>query len=192
VEHGSVKGQRELCGGLSSFIEDRVSGLLTARELTLIDSARDAQRLNDLTVTGSAVSRKIRAGYEQDEVVIEMKLILPPSYPLRKVSVECSSKLSGEKQRKQWALQVMHLMSSPHTGGTVVDAVLMWKESVDKQMEGVEPCPICYGVLHPRSMSLPNSSCATCHNKFHSLCLQQWFRTSNKAKCVLCQQDWVY
>jgi hypothetical protein len=192
VEHGSVKSQRELCGGLSSFIEDRVSGLLTSRELTLIDSARDAQRLNDLTVTGSAVSRKIRAGYEQDEVVIEMKLTLPPSYPLRKVSVECSSKLAGDKQRKQWALQVMHLMSSPHTGGTVVDAVLMWKESVDKQMEGVEPCPICYGVLHPRSMSLPNSSCATCHNKFHSLCLQQWFRTSNKAKCVLCQQDWVY
>ena len=193
TRHGSVKGHRELCIGLSTFMEETVSHMLTHRELAFIEEARTSRRLGDLTVTGSAVSRRIRAQYEQDEVMIEMKLTLPPNYPLRKVEVECNSKLSGESNRNnQWGLQIMHLMSSPHLGGTVVDAVLLWKASVDKQMEGVEPCPICYGVLHPKQMGLPNAACSNCHYKFHSICLMQWFKTSNKAKCVLCQQDWVY
>ena len=30
--------------------------------------------------------------------------------------------------------------------GSILDAITMWKENLDKQFEGVEPCIICYSV----------------------------------------------
>lgn len=72
--------------------------------------------------------------------------------------------------------------------GSIVDAVLMWKNNVEKELEGVEPCPICYSILHPKTLNLPHLCCTTCNNKFHSTCLYQWFKSSGKSKCVICQQ----
>lgn len=34
-----------------------------------------------------------------------------------------------------------------------------------QEFEGVEPCVICYGILHPRDMALPQLSCKTCKNR---------------------------
>jgi hypothetical protein len=72
--------------------------------------------------------------------------------------------------------------------GTVLDALLMWKKNVEKELDGIEPCPICYSILHPKSMSLPKLKCPTCNNKFHNQCLFTWFKSSGKSKCVVCQQ----
>src|SRR3546814_19777861 len=70
--------------------------------------------------------------------------------------------------------------------GSVVDAVLLWKNNVDREMEGVEPCPICFSTLHFKSHSLPSLSCRTCSTEFHRTCLYKWFQPSGKSKCVLC------
>ena len=63
------------------------------------------------------------------------------------------------------------------------------RDNVDKEFSGVEPCPICYSILHPKALTLPSLTCPTCANKFHSTCLYQWFQSSGKSKCVLCQQS---
>ena len=63
----------------------------------------------------------------------------------------------------------------------------MWKQNVDQELHGVEPCPICYNTLHPKTLSLPTLTCPTCKNKFHNSCLYKWFQTSGKSKCVICQ-----
>eukprot|EP01036_Dinobryon_divergens_P027826 gene27826-36664_t len=58
--------------------------------------------------------------------------------------------------------------------GSVVDTVLMWKCSIEKEFDGVEPCPICYCILHAKSLSLPTHL------------------SSGKSKCVICQQEYFY
>ena len=74
--------------------------------------------------------------------------------------------------------------------GTVLGALLLWKENVDKEFEGVEPCPVCYSVLCVKTHAMPNLECKTCKNRFHSTCLNKWFHSSGKSQCVHCQQPW--
>ena len=62
--------------------------------------------------------------------------------------------------------------------GCLLDALILWKDSLQKEFEGVEPCPICYAVIHMTTKLLPKVACQTCRNKFHGACLSQWFRTS--------------
>ena len=86
-----------------------------------------------------------------------------------------------------WALQLRASASLKSTHA----AVLGWRENVDLEFDGVEPCPICYGVLHPKSKRLPHLECRQCHNKFHASCLAHWFSTSHKHLCVVCQTEFV-
>jgi len=81
-------------------------------------------------------------------------------------------------------------------GGSIIEAIQLWKLNIDKEFDGVEPCPICYSIVHISGASsnasgaskFPSMECRTCHNKFHSVCLHQWFKSSGKSKCVICQQ----
>ena len=65
--------------------------------------------------------------------------------------------------------------------GQISDALLRWKDNVDKVFEGVEECPICYMIVHASTGHLPKQECKTCHNKFHSACLYKWFTQSQKS-----------
>jgi len=72
--------------------------------------------------------------------------------------------------------------------GSVVDAVALWVRNLQKEFEGMDPCPICMSIIEARNLSLPERECRTCHNKFHNSCILKWFATSGKNRCVLCQQ----
>ena len=71
--------------------------------------------------------------------------------------------------------------------GDIISAVLLWKNNIDKEIDGMEECFICYCVLHPTDKSLPRMPCKNCKNKFHVSCIRKWFKTSNKSNCPLCQ-----
>lgn len=60
--------------------------------------------------------------------------------------------------------------------------------SIMNSLDSVEPCPICYCTLHPTNSSLPDKQCSECVGKFHSDCLNIWFRTSQNHTCPLCRQ----
>ena len=180
---------REQKSQLKSFIEGSVSSAIAGREVALIGVAATEGRwsADELTVKGSAISREVIAVYNKDGASIELKIKLPPAYPLVNVEVECSSRIGVSEARwKRWILQIIQLLSMQD--GSVVDAVLVLKKNIDKEFEGVEACPICYCILHPKTMALPSLTCPTCANKFHSQCLFTWFKSSGKSKCVLCQQ----
>lgn len=66
--------------------------------------------------------------------------------------------------------------------------VTMAKILTDK-LNSIEPCPICYCVLHPSSHSLPDKHCPYCVGLFHSDCINAWFRSSNTHTCPLCRQS---
>ena len=142
-----------------------------------------------MNVTSSTISREVSAEYFQDDFTLRVSISIPAAFPLQKVSVDCSKTLGvPEKLWKRWSLQIMMMLNNQ--GGTRQDALLLWKDNVDKEFEGVEPCPICYSVLHVKTHKLPSLQCKTCSHRFHGDCLTQWFKNSGKSQCVLCQQSW--
>lgn len=71
--------------------------------------------------------------------------------------------------------------------GSLLQALAVWKRSIDLEFDGVEACPVCYYVLHGVTKQLPRKACPTCRNKFHSACLAQWFKSSRDVKCPMCR-----
>jgi len=141
-----------------------------------------------LKVKVASRARTVTAQYERDECLIEMVLSYDPAFPFRSVSVSFGLHQGiDEKKARRWALR---LRAAAETT-TAKRAVLDWRKDVDLEFDGVEPCPVCYGVLHPKSKKLPHLECATCHNKFHASCLAEWFQKSHKHTCVVCQTEFV-
>ena len=118
---------------------------------------------------------------------VEIKIKIPPQYPLCNVEVDAVSRLGiSEARMRHVRFQIVQLLSMQD--GTIVDGLQLWKNSLEKEFDGYEPCPICYCTLHAKTLSLPSMACPTCSNKFHPPCLNQWFKQSGKYKCVICQQ----
>ena len=59
-----------------------------------------------------------------------------------------------------------------------------------RDFEGVEPCPICYCVISSANGALPKMGCRQCTNRYHASCLFQYFSSSNKSVCPVCQTVW--
>jgi hypothetical protein len=176
---------RPLSTVVQRFVEMEVSESLARREVSYVQSTGSLDA--SFTINGSSVSREITAIYIKDECSLEVVIRLPPAYPLRNVEVECRRRLGiSEACWRRWVLQIITLLSTQD--GSVLDAILLWKHNVDNEFEGLEPCPICYSIAHPRNVSLPSIVCHTCSSKFHPDCLYKWFNTSHKNKCPLCQQ----
>ena len=54
---------------------------------------------------------------------------------------------------RRWALQIRALLSLRNS--SISGGILKFCENVDKEFSGVEPCPICYSVIHIVDRSLP-------------------------------------
>jgi len=171
---------------LSAFVDNIVAPATLQRELVRI---KDATTFGEMTVSGSCVSREVVATYEQDECALSVTIRMPSTFPLRNVEVDCQKTMGiAENRWRRWALQIMLMLNNQD--GSVLDALLLWKQNVDKEFEGVEPCPVCYSVLCVKTHRMPDLECKTCHNRFHTSCLYKWFQSSGKSVCVICQQPW--
>lgn len=172
---------RQVKANMSTIVQDHVAPLLFLTE------ASKMVHVDDLSIKSSRVSREIRAKCVKDECELEMTITIPSNYPLRSVDVTCTKKMGISEDRwRRWVLQILKVTSSQD--GSILDAILLWKHNVDKEFDGVEPCPICYSILHPKTFALPKLCCRTCSNKYHSACLYKWFNQSGKNKCPVCQQ----
>eukprot|EP00501_MAST-03F_sp_TOSAG23-6_P000332 GSMAST32.ASY1.ANO1.339.1 assembled CDS len=145
--------------------------------------------IGSISIRGSLHARSIIAEYKTDDCTLEICLQLAMSHPLQLPEVTCERRLGvKDKQWRRWALQIRRLLSAQDGAvGSVVDAVELWKQNLDKEFSGVEPCPICYNVLHMTHRTLPSRSCKTCNTCFHSHCLYKWFQSSQKSSCPLCR-----
>merc|ERR1712194_882467 len=176
------------------FLRQRLSGFVQnvvapATFQSIMGRIKDATSFGEMTVSGSCVSREVIATYQQDECQLSVVIRMPSTFPLRNVEVDCKKTIGIPDVRwRRWALQIMLMLNNQD--GSVLDALLLWKQNVDKEFEGVEPCPVCYSVLCLKTHSMPNLECKTCNNRFHSSCLYKWFSSSGKNQCVLCQQPW--
>lgn len=152
-------------------------------------SIQQAAAFGEMKVKGSTTTREITATYVQDDFTLSVVITVPLSFPFRRAEVDCSKTIGvPPKRSRRWELLISQMINNQ--GGTLKDALLLWKENVDKEFEGVEPCPVCYSVVQVKTHKLPTLECKTCHNHFHDDCLREWFKTSNKTACVICQQPW--
>jgi hypothetical protein len=155
---------------------------------------------DDFQIKGNKSTAQVTAIYVKDDVnlsskkiFVEWKLMvflvvlsIPPTYPLKGVTVEEGKKAGvHESLWRKWLLSIHTLMLTQD--GSVLDAVLLWKSNLDKHFDGVEVCPICYSLFHTSNHSLPNLACKTCKNKFHSACMYKWIKVSHKNDCPLCK-----
>ena len=89
---------------------------------------------------------------------------------------------------KRWVLNLSSLLVK--RDDSMVKALETWRGNVQAAFEGVEPCPICYSVLHDSTGRIPASACTVCSAVFHAPCLYKWFSSSNDAKCPMCRSAW--
>lgn len=172
------------------YIKSIVSPAILENEINKIEMSQLTLNENGqgegLTFSLYKSTKEIMASYTKGEVSMGLKIQIPSDYPLKSVSVEVGQQLKlTERQKNKWILAIKNLLQLRN--GDIISAVLLWKSNIDKEIEGVEDCFICYCVLHPTDKSLPRLPCKNCKNKFHVACIQKWFKTSNKSNCPLCQ-----
>jgi len=178
---------RSMGSSLSDFVEKMVAPETLRRDLSRIEGLTNI--FGEMSVTGSCVSREVAATYVQDESTLSVIIKIPPTFPLRNAEVDCKKTLGIPENRwRRWALQISRMLN--FEDGSIIDALMLWKENVEKEYDGVEPCPVCYSVLCVKTHTMPNLECKTCQNRFHSNCLYKWFQSSGKSQCVICQQPW--
>jgi hypothetical protein len=137
---------------------------------------------------GQPGAREVIATYVHGEARLQIKIALPSVYPLKRVVISCNKRMGiTEETWKRWELQIVTLLSS--RDGSIYRALSLWKSNIEKEFNGVEPCPICYSVIHIGNMALPKSTCPTCKHKFHSVCINTWFHSSKENLCPLCRQE---
>jgi hypothetical protein len=219
---------RNLKALLSSFIESKLRVPIMEHEMSLIENfissdsnssglvsrynekdplANDA---NNFVVRTNAVIGEVLAIYNhQEDSKLSIKVSYPGNYPLSNVIVDFPNKIGMREEKfNKWKLQILILCnnitnsynkeSTSTSPSGVLNACIWWRNNLEKEFEGIEPCPICYSIIHissnstaknsgASSSSLPSMQCQTCKNKFHSQCLKQWFQSSGKSKCVICQ-----
>jgi len=165
-----------------------ISPTLVAGEMSSL--SRAAKSMDGLSVRVSTVARQVTAGYNCDDVTLEVVITLAESHPLRTCSIGSNGVHGmGETKWRRVIMQITTLLSN--RDGTVLDGVLLWKENLDKQFAGIEPCPICYSIIHMVTHTAPRLHCSTCRNGFHNECLYKWFQTSHNSTCPMCKQPWV-
>eukprot|EP00727_Mastigamoeba_balamuthi_P002102 m51a1_g1189 hypothetical protein (2081) ;mRNA; r:413127-420249 len=164
-----------------------------------LDAASSYAGADDVfAIRCSRGARTVTAAYTKDDLVLEVALELPESYPLDPARPSESTRRVGvtEATWRKWQLAMVSMLAGSHDGASsVVDALVLWRGAVDRHFEGVEPCPICYSVFAPggagssASAALPTMACRQCKNKFHSACMYRWFETSHNTFCPLCKAD---
>lgn len=177
---------KEWSSRILKYTAQFLSPLLIERELTRIRKASlDPIKLR---IIQSSTTCAVQVNYHLEEFQLSYALTIPLSYPLKPVTVQGSDQqqrlgISAGKWRT-WLLSVQSLLAQ---NLAIVDAIRQWKANAEKVLQGVEPCSVCYCVLQPSDRSLPGPSCKTCRNRFHSMCLYRWFKTSGQATCPMCR-----
>jgi hypothetical protein len=168
-----------------------VSSTLIAAEFAAVSatSFSSSGGSGDMSVRASASTREVLARYEIDESFLELVVKLPSTYPLEPAELRCAQRVGITEQRlRKWMLGISSILT--HQNGAVAQCLLQWQRNITAEFSGVEPCPICYSVIHPVDHRKPSLRCRQCSNTFHATCLYTWFRTGSRSICPLCQQQW--
>ncbi|OWP03493.1 hypothetical protein B2J93_7511 [Marssonina coronariae] len=183
----------------------------TLEEVEKWSSTQDvpAEDEKELLIKVSKRSREIFAGYEVDELMMQIVIRFPENYPLEGVTVDGLNRVAvSEKKWLSWLRNTKgvitfsvgsHLFPSPLIPlafpayeltpplqqGSVIDGLTAFQKNVTGALKGHTECAICYSIIGPDKKT-PDKRCGTCNNLFHSNCLYKWFSSSNQTATVSC------
>ena len=136
----------------------------------------------------SSTQNTITAVYRMDEVVVELKLDLPQSYPLVPLVVQPGRRVGvDEANWRKWQLSTQAVLCGSSSGNSIMDGLLLWRDNANRRFEGISDCSVCFSILHPTEHTLPNKTCRQCNQKFHNVCLYKWFASHGQPTCPLCR-----
>ncbi len=159
-----------------------------ARELSRIKRYNSSSRQDSLKlkVLQSSTSCSASACYTLEDISVDITFQIPLNFPLKPVEIIGGKRLGiSESKWRSWLLTCQSVFKSDSIN--ILDGVLIWKQNVEKSLEGIEPCPICYCVFHAADKTLPGPTCKTCKNKYHPSCLYKWFKSSGNSTCPMCR-----
>ncbi|KAL5316607.1 hypothetical protein ACEPPN_015656 [Leptodophora sp. 'Broadleaf-Isolate-01'] len=144
----------------------------------------------DLVIKVSKRSREIFAGYEVDELMMQIVIRFPDNYPLEGVKVEGLNRVAvTEKKWLSWLRNTQGVIT--FSNGSIIDGLTAFQKNVTGALKGHTECAICYSIIGPDKKT-PDKRCQTCNNLFHSNCLYKWFSSSNQSTCPLCRNPFNY
>ena len=178
---------RDIQSQVEEYTRSHFSRLLINRELDRIRRGRTKDALT-IEIEQSSTTLTVVAKYMIEEFGMQLRLSVPPSFPLKAISIVNSERLGlPEGKWRTWLLACQSVFSSQSFNGSIVDGLTLWSLTLSRSLEGLDPCPICYCILHPGDRTLPTPTCHTCKKKYHSACLYKWFKTGGQSTCPMCR-----
>lgn len=177
---------RFLSNSVSKAVKKVISGVILQNEIRNIENRQVEWKEQGVSIVCSKAARNISAVFSKSDFSVQVSLQIPNDYPLSppEPTITKKVKISEEKIRK-WLLSMVQLLQQENS--SLLQLILAWKDHVERELEGIEDCYICYYLVHPTDKSLPTLPCQVCNNKFHKLCIQKWFNSSHNANCPLCR-----
>lgn len=189
----------QIVTGVENYTENYISPLIIDTELTAMSEWAAGELPSATAGSSTDIDIQVRVSRSVREVTItcpiedqtmELLIRLPPIFPLGKPEIEGVKKVGFTEQ--QWkALKLASHAVIALQGGSIIDAVMLFRKNVSLHFAGVEECAICYSIVG-QERTLPSKKCVTCSNKFHAGCLFKWFKTSNSSTCPLCRSAWQF
>ena len=181
---------------LRSTIRSVCSPILITQELSHVRSQLldTSHALENTTIRVS--TEAVVVIFEADGQKVEIRFEYPEIYPLQPLkatvmNMDTHRVLVGVRREvlRKWLLRISVALVSKSM--SLWDIIELWTSNLRKHFDGVEPCPICYAVVHSESRTLPELSCKVCtHSMFHRRCLIDWFQKSTLRTCPTCRSPW--
>ncbi|KAH8592873.1 hypothetical protein B0O99DRAFT_547891 [Bisporella sp. PMI_857] len=179
---------------VKSWTEKYFSPLVISDTMDEVTKWADEQETTDdekeLIIKASKKSREVYAGYEVDDMMMEIVIRLPAAYPLEGVKVDGVNRVAVSPQKwTGWLMTTQGAMT--FSNGSIIDSLSIFRKNVIGALKGKGECAICYSLISS-DKKMPDKGCHTCKNLFHASCLFKWFATSNQSTCPLCRNPFNY
>ncbi|KAF9477335.1 hypothetical protein BDN70DRAFT_881303 [Pholiota conissans] len=181
---------RQLTNIVTTYTSTYFSPVLIRSELEHVRSHSVSDGLADdvMSVKVANAVNEVAAAYSVDEHQLEIRLRIPPDWPLHKIEVRDVKRVGVDENRwRAWVLGVQQTIWAHN--GRIIDGLGLFKKNVTLHFEGQVECAICYSIISVMDGTLPKKPCKTCKNRFHAGCLFKWFNSSHSSSCPLCRSD---
>ncbi|KAG5492984.1 hypothetical protein JKF63_01565 [Porcisia hertigi] len=181
-----------------SFVGEHITGILIQESFLSVlrhspDGSSSFSVGDSCSVEVNVAQQLIDLSYEMEDAKVAVRITFPAAFPLHPPVVEHQTGRECGVSVKKWRSWMLR-MSVILFGGSanVWECIDLFRQNLEAHFRGIEPCPICFGVVSSVNHKLPDVRCSVCQNSaFHSNCLYTWWATGSNNVCPLCRSPWI-